>query len=153
MQVHKYLQLNRIYFCLTISGFQRFIKMPPSYFSVFVQNDRDSRVCWTHSENMFQSTIQNVQYVFKIIVELLGSAQVHSISNIYHDSTTAFSVFFKTIEIGDCYGLTILGDHRTFIFSKKGGFPKCWDTHNNIVFNEWVVFVFSERSTQKCEKY
>ena len=35
-------------YVLRIWGFQRFIKIPHSYFSVFMQSDRDWRLFWTH---------------------------------------------------------------------------------------------------------
>ena len=38
---------------LKISGFQRFIKTPPSYFTAVIQTSRDWRLFWTHQQYLF----------------------------------------------------------------------------------------------------
>ena len=46
---------NKIYLCFNdFWGSQGFIKIPPSYFPCFIENDRDWRLFWTHQTITFK---------------------------------------------------------------------------------------------------
>ena len=57
--VQTYCWFTRNFLRFKILGSQRFIKIPPSYFSVFTQRDWDWKLCWPRQIIMFE-IINNV---------------------------------------------------------------------------------------------